>query len=338
MDFIETTRTELTRPFPVRPGEEIDLPVGGTWWERDRLVHNARLHSAIEHTHGGVAVLQSAVLLWGGALWHSEDQAQIHLPWRPQGVAARGTPFRHLTRKQRRIRLDGRSVEGHTMAIDTERLAVIDGITVTDLAQTVFMSARFLGPDDGKVAVESLAPVAIGRTETWRQEDRGELERRWQAFIDPMFGWLEDLHGRRGVRQAKEILRTSQPFAESPSESEFHRKALAAGYFDIEPQMRVRTRSGDRWTDFGCRRANVGFDISGDVKYEGPDGARYRIDQAARDDSIRDTGTGLVNLSAHDVADTPAILDMLDSTIGQTRAPHGIRALWTRSEERRFGR
>ncbi len=311
--------------------------LGATPWEDAAITHLRRLDSASNGIEDGVAVLQSAVLLHGGKLWRTTEQAHLWMPWSHHGSrGAHQPPRTALSRKQRRLRLSGRSVVCHRMQIDEGDLVLVDDVLATGLAQTILHCARFLPPDDAKVAVESLIPLAIGRDPRWR-ECRADVQSQWMALRRELLEALRPCAHQRGVRQAREMLGTASPFSESPYESAFHRIALAAGYSALEPQMKVSTRSGDRWTDFGCRRARIGIDISGDVKYEGDAGAQYRLHQHSRDQDIRDTGVDLVNLTSHDVHDTSLVLELLDRYLGETRDRHGLRSLWTRWEEPLYG-
>lgn len=318
-----------------RPGRFIEIPLLAPWWERQRALHDARLRDTIERSESAVAVLQSAVLLHGGMLKRIPDQAHVRTSWHRKPLKHDGPDFFALAPRERRERLAKRTVVNHRMEIDKERLVTIDGITTTDLFQTMGMCARFLPVDEAFVALESLLAKAVGREDDWRA-DRRLIEAEAARVLQVLRADLDGRAGQRGVQQARELFGVIGPLSESPMESEARRIALAAGYSRVESQIEVRTSRGTKWVDLGIRGLRRGLEINGDVKYEGEAGDLRRAEEALRREALDDAGFTIVDIAAHDVLDPRIVLASLHQCFAEQRDLRGRAILWTPSERRRY--
>ncbi len=319
-----------TRNVVLRPGKYLHIPNSLPWWEQDRIVHQARLQDMVEECPSTIAVLRSAVLLHGGSLLHSTEQAHVSTSWRGHGATGPGGSYRNLTSLEHRQRLAARRVVHHCYPIDEDDLVLLNGIPATGLRQTVRDAARFLPPDDALAAVDSLTAVALGRDEHWRNR-RSEVEAKARAFLGSIIDDLEEFHGQRGVAQAREILRAASPLVESVHESELRRIALSEGFGGIEAQMEIRTDAGVRWADLGIREARVVFEVNGDMKYEGEAGEEQRWSEELRRNAIERSGYTVVDFSTRQLADRALVVRTLDYRASQFRGKP-IRQLLTRSE------
>ena len=320
----------------VRRGCTISLDPEAPWWQRNDSIHFARLRDAAGQSPQAVAVVQSAVILHGGMLKNSTEQAHIWVPWRRKTAAHDGPTLRALSKSDQRERLRRRPVVNHRMDIDLEATTVIDGILVTDLDQTAVHAARFLAPDDAVVAVDSLLAVAVGRDRYWREhrsrveEEARRVVRRWRRSLD-------GLRGRRGVAQAREVFASASALSESALESEVRRIAHAAGFLKVESQVEVATALGRRWVDLGMRGVPSGIEIHGDVKFEGEDGEVRRRHEMERELELSAAGFRVFRLSGSEVFDSRLVVEVLERCFGERRERVGRRCLWTPSE-RRMGR
>ena len=318
-----------------RHGRRLVVPADQAWWETEHAVHDAALRAALAEMNGSVAVIHSAVLVHGGMLKNSTPQAHVWVHWSRSRVRHPRGPSWNLPRTERKERLGRRGVVHHKMALDDSEVVELRGIPVTDLARTTLDAARFLPPDDAFVAVESLLAVAAGRGEWWRQ-DPGEVQDAASAFVAPLLTSLADMPGQRGVAQAKDILSLAGPFSESVWESELRRIALAAGYMELVPQLKVVTGHGPRWVDLGHPGMRRGCEVNGDVKYGGPDGARKVRAEEARAQDLAEAGFRIRALSVAQIQDIGGVLHVLDDEFGESRARHGIPRLWTPGERQRY--
>lgn len=319
----------------IRHGASAVIPRETPWWVKERFLHDERLADTCARSKDAIAVLQSAVLLHGGSVKRTPHQAHVWTPWRRKPLKCSGPSSFSLPKGQRRERLAERPVVNHRMEIDTERLTVIDGILVTDLMQTMEMSARLLPPDDAFIALESLLAIAAGRDEDWRLR-RAEVERRAVSVLDSLMHSLRPLRGRRGIRQARQILDSISPLSESPLESEAKRLAHAAGYLDLSSQVEVRTPLGVKWIDLGIPGVSRGLEINGDLKYEGEGGGLRREREEIRRQALKDARFRIVDLPAHAVFDAGTVLRALEECFPEHRRLHGRRHLWTPLEAKRF--
>jgi len=327
--------THASDPVVIRPGRRLLLPSDLPWWEQARVIHDARLEDALASMTGAVAVLQSAVLVHGGMLRHVTDQAHVRVGWnRSLRRHPRGRLW-DLPREMRHERLSRRPVVNHRMTFDEGEVTHVEGVRVTDLSRTTLDAARFLAPDDAFVAVESLMATAAGRDRWWRDHVDG-IEEEADRFRGVLLNRLDDMHGLRGVAQARDILTMASPLSESAWESELRRIALAAGYTDLEPQVEVRTRHGSRWVDIGHARMRRGLEVNGDVKYDGPRGQEVIRAEHARLEELADVGFRARPLSVGEVQDTAKLLQILDEDFGESRHASGHPRLWTPAERARY--
>lgn len=329
---MDTTPSSSLR---IRHGHRLEVPAGEPWWDRERAVHDARLDLAFESIDGAVAVLQSAVLLHGGTLKNSTDQAHVWVRWNRSLRRHPNGCLWNLPRPERRERLARRPVVNHAMTLDEDEIVVLPRGAVTDLGRTTLDAARFLPPDEAFVAVESLLAVAAGRDPWWRRRTP-EVLAAADEFVAPLLESLCEMPGHRGVAQARDILSVASPLSESAWESELRRIALAAGYVDLEPQLKVRTARGPRWMDLAHRRLRRGLEVNGDVKYHGPGGTEKRAEEAARAADLEDVGFRIIPLSVEEVQNVPGVLDTLSLHFGETRSRAGRSRLWTPIEKARW--
>lgn len=319
----------------IRHGRRLEVAADIPWWVRERAVHDARLDHAFESIDGAVAVLHSAVLLHGGTLKTSTDQAHVWVRWKRSLRRNPNGRLWDLPRPERRERLARRPVVNHAMTLGEDEILQLPQGSVTSLARTTLDAARFLPPDEAFVAVESLVAVAAHR-DTWWRRHTPEVLAAADDFVASLSNTLATMRGQRGVAQARDILSAASPLSESAWESELRRIALAAGYLDLEPQVKVRTTHGPRWVDLAHRRLRRGLEVNGDVKYRGPEGAQQAADEAARAADLEEVGFRITPVSVEEVQNVPGILDTLALQFGETRSPTGMPRLWTPLERARW--
>ena len=317
--------------IPVRRGHHLELAADQPWWDVERAVHDACLDDALSSMTGSVAVLQSAVLLHGGLLRNMTPQAHVWVGWhRSLRKNPRGRLW-DLPRPERRERLARRPVVNHEMALRDDEIDSVGSWPVTNLKRTTLDAARFLAPDDAFVAVESLLAVAAARDSWWRGR-RLQIEEAADAFTADLLDRLDEVPRQRGVAQARDILSVASPFSESAWESELRRIALAAGYSDLEPQVKVQTGRGPRLVDLGHPRMRRGLEVNGDIKYGGKSGGAVRQAESERADDLAQVGFHIRPLTTAQIQDVPEILRVLDDDVGETRSGRSMPRLWTPGE------
>lgn len=80
---------------------------------------------------------------------------------------------------------------------------------------------------------------------------------------------LEKQAGRRGRRQAAQLIGLADVRAESPMESRTRLRCIDAGLPPPEPQIEVQTRNGLRRIDLGWRRRRIGLEYDSTVWHRG---------------------------------------------------------------------
>ena len=318
----------------VRPGRYAVLEPDLSPWEQRKRVHLERARGRIEAGSDACAVLQTAVLMHGGSLRFTIEQAHINTNSKARSACAPDESLRLLTAHEHRLRLDERSIVHHCLPIADEEIVEIEGIRVTNLPTTILHAARFLRPDESVIAVDSLLAVAIGRSEDWRN-DRHSLAVQARDFLEPIIEALAGLRGRRGVAQARWVLGQASPFAESPLESNVRRIAFALGHSDVEAQLEVATDEGMKWCDIGIARVKTVWESNGEVKYVGEDGPANLLREARRRQALERSGYRVVDLTSAQSWDTAHLAASL-----ATHAPHALRqpvvGLLTRAERLRL--
>lgn len=109
------------------------------------------------------------------------------------------------------------------------------------------------------------------------------------------------LAGRRGVGNARTVMRYADEGAESASETLSRYILLRAGLPRPTTQLRIPTRSGIYWADLGWEEERAALEYDGEGKYAGAAGAAELRREKARHDAITETGFRLGRVVAADL-------------------------------------
>ena len=119
-------------------------------------------------------------------------------------------------------------------------LATVRGLLTTDAARTAIELARHYGRLDALAVVDSALRRGVTRTML-----DAELTRQG---------------GKRGIRQATELVSIANPLAESPMESRTRLRCIDAGLPTPDLQVVVRMGGTERRLDLGWERWKVGLE------------------------------------------------------------------------------
>ncbi|WP_051022120.1 type IV toxin-antitoxin system AbiEi family antitoxin domain-containing protein [Nocardia pneumoniae] len=141
----------------------------------------------------------------------------------------------------------------HRDRVDPAELALVRGTVVTNAVRTAADLARVLTRLDALATLDAALRSGISRT----------------AIADEI-----DKHtGRRGRRQAAELIELADGRAESPMESRARLCCIDAGLPPPEPQLEVPTRDGLRRIDLGWRHWRIGLEYDSAAWHSGPNAA-----------------------------------------------------------------
>jgi hypothetical protein len=246
-----------------------DLPMDP--YERDRVVHLARLVATSRQLGPGVVLSHtSAALLWG-------------LP-RVGGSAP------HVTQATRPSGCVARDVVRHVHRLTNAEITHVAGLRTTTLRRTALDCATACRGTDAVVLLD--AALRAGATR--------------EGLEDALAGW----RGRRGVRQARELLELADDGAESAGESLARAAVLAIGLPRPETQVEVSTAEGTVWGDLGWEEWHLLLEYDGTGKYRGG-GHEALLREKRREDLIRECGWRVVRLGAADLRDPHRMLARL---------------------------
>lgn len=290
---------------------------------RDLLTHRAELTRAGVSPHAIDAAVSSGQLFrvrpgWyvEASLWESQYAEQQHLIRviaSAESLSSATSRFSHYSaavlhrlplyrlRRDERVHLTSSGPNGsstgmlqrHRSFCGEADHAEVEGVKCTGLARTVLDVAR-IAP---KTLALGCADAALRRV----HEGGGD----WQLWRDALMSRLDEQAGRRGNAQAREILRTAEPSADSVLESVSRLYLLQLG-FTVRAQVVVAgPHNYDYIVDFELEGLGVLCEVDGRVKYTEPAMLKGRTDQQAffaekqREDWIRgSTGKRLIRWGA----------------------------------------
>ncbi len=324
-------------------------------WEQQAATHNAMLEAFRVDALKGVVVLESAVLLHGGATWRTPQSLHLAVPYRPTGLRRPPTrhdptrpPSRDLHPLDRRRALASRPITRHRFPIPEDDIIVVGGLRVTRIERTIEDCARFLEPDAAMVAVDSLFAVVTGAMplnssgrqgadvvdRPWDRAD--EINREANALRARVMARLDGRRRERGVRRARAVIEAASPWSQSPYETELRRICLANGIIAPTPQMPLHTGATTFYADLGWREVRRAAEVDGMIKLaNGVDAVLAR--RAARDEAFAECGFEVAHFSPEEVRDTDGALSMLHMLLPRTACEERpISGLRTKRELRRL--
>lgn len=212
----------------VHRGIYVEVPPGLDSRERRRLIALARTF-AVAEAAGPVTTVShgSAALMRGLPSSLVPEVPHVTHPWRP--ARRSGTAVRHIAE------------------LPDEHCTMLHGVRVTTLARTLVDCALTMHPRKALAVVD--AGLHIG------------------ADVGECLELLESLGPRRGVRQAREVLRRGDDGAESPGESLARFHALRIGLPPPTTQLMIPTDQRRFWTDFGWEAWKLVVEYDGLAKY-----------------------------------------------------------------------
>ncbi|SJM44528.1 type IV toxin-antitoxin system AbiEi family antitoxin domain-containing protein [Microbacterium sp. JB110] len=141
-----------------------------------------------------------------------------------------------------------------------------DGLLVTTLARTTFDVLRTCRAETAVACIDAaMRRIAL-------RADRRIDHQRADAFRDEVIRLIQTATGKRGVKQARELIAFADPRAESPGESVSRMYLARLGYERVELQVPIAAPNGRAYT--------VDFRVSGVLGEF--DGARKYVDRGLR--------------------------------------------------------
>jgi very-short-patch-repair endonuclease len=169
------------------------------------------------------------------------------------GFAVLDDPAVHvLATGPRRTRSEGLVV--HRDVVSPEDLVTVRGVATTHAARTAIDLARTYDRLDALAVLD----LALRRGVT-RARLEAELERH---------------AGKRGFRQAAELLGYASAKAESPMESRTRMRCIDAGLPHPEPQVVINHNGVEKRVDLGWERWKIGLEYESDLWHKGQHAAR----------------------------------------------------------------
>ncbi|MFC8733945.1 DUF559 domain-containing protein [Luteimicrobium sp. NPDC057192] len=228
----------------------------------------------------------TAAVLWGCWTWKSDGL--VHLT--------------ELSNPSIR-RSSERMMRRHWTPLPQRDRSSINGIPVTSLERTAVDCARMLRPGPALVVLDAAL--------------RKRADRRLMATI------LEESRGKRGVRQARELLPLAVATSESPGESIVRWVALDAGLRPPSTAIPVVTEIGKFWVDLGWEDLKIGIEFDGEEKYSGKYGepAEVRRQERERQAALERDGWIILRFRWDDFLDLDTIAEEVRRALAHRHAP-----------------
>ncbi|WP_153022233.1 DUF559 domain-containing protein [Luteimicrobium xylanilyticum] len=216
----------------------------------------------------------TAAVLWGCWTWKSDGL--VHLTELHNPAIRRSTE---------------RTIRRHWTDLPVRDRSSVSGVPVTSLERTAVDCARMLRPGSALVVLDAAL--------------RKGADRRLMATI------LEESRGKRGVRQARELLPLAVATSESPGESIVRWVALDAGLRPPSTAIPVVTDIGKFWVDLGWAELKIGIEFDGEEKYSGKygDPVEVRRRERERQAALEREGWIILRFRWDDFLDLDAIAD-----------------------------
>ena len=261
----------------VRPGVYLPLPTGDGPARRREAEVLASVRGVVERLATSYWLShETAALLWGCWTWRLGRLVHVTQLANPS-VRRDSDPTtrRHWTALPERDRHD------------------LDGVPVTSLERTAVDCARSLRPASALVVADSAL--------------------RLGAEVRLLEKILDESAGKRGVIQARQILRIADARSESPGETLLRWAALDAGFPVLVPQFSVATWRGEFRLDLAWPELRIGLEFDGMVKYAGGmgDPAERLLAEKLREDALREAGWAILRVTWGDLEDLERLADRL---------------------------
>lgn len=272
----------LTR---VRTGAYIALPAKLSARDRTRQMALARAAAVHAQARGDIVLShETAALLHGLTLWRIPSVTHVSQRANPSG---------------RRVP----EVRRHNAPVADAERTVIAGLPVTDLERTVLDCARSMHPRDALVVVDS----AMRRVADADRRFPEQSKRRADQWRTRLLGVLATLGTRPGVPRARAVIEHADSLAESAPETVLRWIAVSRGLPPPTVQLRIDTRLGVYYADFGWQGDGwcAVCEFDGRVKYQQDDAtlaARTVELEKAREDAIRETGAQMRRFVSRDLS------------------------------------
>jgi hypothetical protein len=244
--------------------------------------------------------VRAADVRLSGAFWFSHATAAALWgcwTWKHDGLV-------HLTQlRNPAVRREMEpTVRRHWTILPRRDQTSVSGVQVTSLERTAVDCARALRPGPALVVLDAAL--------------RKGADRRLMARI------VEESRGKRGVRQARELLPLAVATSESPGESIVRWVALDAGLRPPVTAIPVVTDIGKFWVDLGWEDLKIGIEFDGEEKYSGKygDPVEVRRRERERQAALERAGWIILRFRWDDFLDLDAIAEEVRRALARRRS------------------
>jgi very-short-patch-repair endonuclease len=282
----------------VRPGWGVDLgaqdAADGTGLRRDELLVARAAAFTAQATTPHWFSHATAAVAWGCWTYRLPDVVDVTQLTNPHVIKRDG---RHV-----------HAVRRHWTELPAEHRSRAHDLPVTSLERTVLDCARTL-PGPGALVV---ADSAVRRG----------------ADAEVIAAMLVSAAGRRGVRQARQVLSLADARSESPGESVVRWILATSGLPRPEPQVVVTTWRAAYRVDLGWPERRVAVEFDGAVKYE-DDGARGGgidafMSEKRRHDALVEAGWTLLRVTWPDLSDPDTLVERVRCALNRAPRDRGF--------------
>ncbi|WP_159080581.1 type IV toxin-antitoxin system AbiEi family antitoxin domain-containing protein [Nocardia suismassiliense] len=213
-----------------------------------------------------------------------------------------------------RQRSRSKQIVVHQDRVDSLDLELVKGTLTTSPVRTAVDLARTLDRLDALATLDAALRVGLSP---------GRVSHPLEFSRQAMDEEATRHRGRRGLRQAVELIRLADGRAESPMESRTRVRCIDAGLPYPEPQVEVSTPTGLRRLDLGWRESRVGLEYDSATWHSGRHAAAR---DTARHNSLTTQGWTIFYATALDVLHHPHLFTepiraMLDRAAGRSPQP-----------------
>ena len=198
---------------------------------------------------------------------------------------------------------------------------------MTDAIRTAFDCACDEAPHVA-LAVADAALVLLCKPDRWHPEN---CARRVQVVRAEWERLLAANAGRRGIRQARAVLRAASPWVDSPAESVLRWVVLAIGLPEPVLQFPLQAGGRERFVDLCWPEWGIALEFDGRIKYLVGDAVVY---EKLRQDEIAAQGFEFLRVLAEDFHEVRTLVQRIlrmfpPEVVVRARAnvdiaPHGL--------------
>ncbi|MDO4899847.1 hypothetical protein [Actinomyces sp.] len=280
------------------------------WQHRYTLALARAITAKATHSSARCLTHASAALVLGLSMMTQEPDVYLAVPSTPKRVGTQlplikvpptGPPQSnsHEDFYCRQIMLWRRRLE-----LSEEEITVVRGIPVTTVLRTAFDCA-FDEPAHNALAIADAALRLHCRPQLNDRRAYADAERRarnvWQE-------WLQRSPHRRGIAQARAVLGTATPLADSPGESVMRWLTLVLGLTPPQVQHRVSDGANMWWLDLCWPEHGIVIEVDGRMKYNAREDAWQ---EKLRQDSIQAMGWHFIRVTYGEFRDLRALADKI---------------------------